>query len=86
MEKQNFKNQNESKNLVNLEEEKEYEKLISEQIKSFEDSHDSEGEEEEETFQLLFLGDVKKKGKTFGFINRYLKIDSIKGLIKRYAS
>ena len=77
--------EDENKYLVNLEEEKEYEKLISEQIKPQDDSDDSEGEEE--TFPFRFLGDVQKKGETFGFFNnRYLEIDSVKGLIKRYAS
>jgi len=76
--------EDEKKYLVNLEEEKEYEKLINEQIKPSEDSDDSE---EEETFPFCFLGDVQKKGETLGFFNnRYLEIDSIKGLLKRYAS
>ena len=77
--------EDEKKYIVNLEEEKEYEKLISEQIKPQDDSDDSE--EEEETFPFRFLGDVQKKGETLGiFNNRYLEIDSEKGLIKRYAS
>ena len=74
------------KYLVNLEENKEYEKIISEQMKPLEDSDDSD-EEEEETFPFRFVGDVQKKGELFGFFNsRYLEIDSEKGLIKRYAS
>ena len=73
------------KYLVNLEENKEYEKIISEQMKPLEDSDDSD-EEEEETFPFRFVGDVQKKGELFGFFNsRYLEIDSEKGLIKRYA-
>ena len=75
----------ENKYLVNLEEEKEYQKLISDQLKQNEDSEDSD--EEEETFPFRILGDVQKKGEIFGFFNnRYMEIDSIKGLIKRYAS
>ena len=78
--------EDENKYIVNLEEEKEYEKLISDQIKPQEDS-DEDSEGEEETFPFCFLGDVQKKGEIFGFFNdRYLEIDSVKGLIKRYAS
>ena len=77
--------EDENKYLVNLEEEKEYQKLISDQLKQNEDSEDSD--EEEETFPFRILGDVQKKGEIFGFFNnRYMEIDSIKGLIKRYAS
>ena len=77
--------EDEKKYIVNLDEEKDYEKLISEQIKPQEDSDESD--EEEETFPFRFLGDVQKKGETLGiFNNRYLEIDSVKGLIKRYAS
>ena len=77
--------EDENKYLVNLDEEKEYGKLISDQIKPADDSDDSE--EEEETFPFRFLGDVQKKGEVFGFFNnRYLEIDSVKGLIKRYSS
>ena len=62
--------EDENKYLVNLEEEKEYQKLISDQLKQNEDSEDSDEEDE-----------------IFGFFNnRYMEIDSIKGLIKRYAS
>ena len=74
-----------AKYLANLEEEKELQNLIDEQLKNNEDDDDSD--EEEETFPFRFLGDVQKKGETLGmFNNRYLEIDSIKGLIKRYAS
>ena len=74
------------KYLVNPEEDKEYSKIISAQMKANEDLDDSD-EEEEETFPFSFVGDVQKKGEIFGlYNNRYLEIDSIKGLIKRYAS
>ena len=74
------------KYLANLEEEKELQNLINEQLKNNYEDEDSD-EEEEETFPFRFLGDVKKKGETLGlFNNRYLEIDSIKGLLKRYAS
>ena len=74
------------KYLVNLEEEKELQNLINEQLKNNMEDEDSD-EEEEETFPFRFLGDVKKKGEILGiFNNRYLEIDSVKGLLKRYAS
>ena len=74
------------KYLVNLEEEKELQNLINEQLKNNMEEEDSD-EEEEETFPFRFLGDVKKKGEILGiFNNRYLEIDSVKGLLKRYAS
>ena len=72
------------KYLANLEEEKELQNLINEQLKI---NDDEDSDEEEETFPFRFLGDVKKKGETLGiFNNRYLEIDSQKGLLKRYAS
>jgi serine/threonine protein kinase len=74
-----------AKYLANLEEEKELQNLINEQLKNNDDDEDSD--EEEETFPFRFLGDVQKKGEVLGlFNNRYLEIDSAKGLIKRYAS
>ena len=74
------------KYLVNLEEEKELQNLINEQLKNNMDEEDSD-DDEEETFPFRFLGDVKKKGEILGiFNNRYLEIDSVKGLLKRYAS
>ena len=74
------------KYLVNLEEEKELQNLINEQLKNNMDEEDSD-EDDEETFPFRFLGDVKKKGEILGiFNNRYLEIDSVKGLLKRYAS
>ena len=74
------------KYLANAEEEKELQNLINEQLKN-NDDEDEDSDEEEETFPFRFLGDVKKKGETLGlFNNRYLEIDSIKGLLKRYAS
>ena len=73
------------KYLANLEEEKELQNLINEQLKNNYDEDDSD--DDEETFPFRFLGDVQKKGETLGiFNNRYLEIDSIKGLIKRYSS
>ena len=72
------------KYLANLEEEKELQNLINEQLRN---NDDEDSDEEEETFPFRFLGDVKKKGETLGiFNNRYLEIDSQKGLLKRYAS
>ena len=65
---------------------KEYEKLVSDQMKQNEGDLD-DSDEEEETFPFRFVGDIQKKGEIFGFFNeRYLEIDSIKGLIKRYSS
>ena len=73
------------KYLANLEEEKELQNLINEQLKNNYDDEDSD--EEDETFPFRFLGDVQKKGEILGlFNNRYLEIDSEKGLLKRYAS
>ena len=78
--------EDQNKYLVNPEEDKEYKKIISEQMKDNNDLDDSD-EEEEETFPFRFVGDVQKKGDILGFFNeRYLEIDSVKGLIKRYAS
>ena len=80
-----LESKDDDKYLVNLEEEKELQNLINEQLKN--NSEDEDSDEEEETFPFRFLGDVKKKGEVLGlFNNRYLEIDSIKGLIKRYAS
>ena len=77
--------EDQNKYLVNPEEDKEYKKIISEQMKENNDSDDSD--EEEETFPFRFVGDVQKKGEILGLFNdRYLEIDSINGLLKRYTS
>ena len=71
------------KYLVQLEEDKELENLINEHNNNSSDEDD----EEEETFPFRIIGDVQKKGETFGkFNHRYLEIDSVKGILKRYKS
>ena len=46
-----------------------------------------DNEEKEELFPFRIIGDVKKKSEHLGkFNNRYLELDSIKGLFKRYMS
>ena len=78
--------EDQNKYLVNPEEDTEYKKIISEQMKSNNDSDDSD-DEEEETFPFRFVGDVQKKGDILGLFNeRYLEIDSVKGVLKRYTS
>jgi len=87
LKKVKLQEKDDKKYLANLEEEKELQKLINEQLKNNYEDVDSDDEEEEETFPFRFLGDVKKKGETLGiFNNRYLEIDTEKGLLKRYAS
>ena len=77
---------NDEKYLANLEEEKELQNLIYEQTKNNYDDEDSD-DDDEESFPFRLLGDVQKKGEVLGlFNNRYLEIDSEKGLLKRYAS
>ena len=50
-------------------------------------SSDEEDDNDEETFPFRIIGDVQKKGETLGFFNhRYLEIDSVKGILKRYKS
>ena len=74
----------EDKYLVQLEEDKELENLINEHNKN---NSSDEDDEEEETFPFRVIGDVQKKGNTLGkFNHRYLEIDSVKGILKRYKS
>ena len=48
---------------------------------------DEEQKEEEDLFPFRIVGDVKKKSEHLGkYNNRYLELDSIKGLFKRYMS
>ena len=71
------------KYLVQLDEDKELENLINEHNNNSSDEDD----EEEETFPFRIIGDVQKKGETLGkFNHRYLEIDSVKGILKRYKS
>ena len=73
----------EDKYLVQLDEDKELENLINEHNNNSSD----EDEEEEETFPFRIIGDVQKKGESIGKYNhRYLEIDSVKGILKRYKS
>ena len=73
----------EDKYLVQLEEDQELENLINEHNNNSSDEDD----EEEETFPFRVIGDVQKKGDTIGKYNhRYLEIDSVKGILKRYKS
>ena len=72
------------KYLVQLDEDKELENLINEHNNN---SSDEDDEEEEETFPFRIIGDVQKKGDSLGIFNhRYLEIDSVKGILKRYKS
>ena len=71
------------KYLVQLDEDKELENLINEHN----DNSSDEDENEDETFPFRIIGDVQKKGETLGkFNHRYLEIDSVKGILKRYKS
>ena len=71
------------KYLVQLDEDKELENLINEHN----DNSSDEDEDEDETFPFRIIGDVQKKGETLGkFNHRYLEIDSVKGILKRYKS
>ena len=71
----------EDKYLVQLDEDKELENLINEH------NNNSSDEDEEETFPFRIIGDVQKKGESIGKYNhRYLEIDSVKGILKRYKS
>ena len=73
------------KYLVNLDEDKELENLINEHINN--NSSDEDEDNEEETFPFRIIGDVQKKGEIFKkFNHRYLEIDTVKGIIKRYKS
>jgi hypothetical protein len=72
------------KYLVSLDEDKELENLINEHNNN---NSSDEDDEEEETFPFRVIGDVQKKGDTIGKYNhRYLEIDSVKGILKRYKS
>ena len=73
------------KYLVKLDEDKELENLINEHNNN--NSSDEDDDDEEETFPFRIIGDVQKKGETLGkFNHRYLEIDSVKGILKRYKS
>ena len=72
------------KYLVKLDEDKELENLLNEHNNN---SSDEDDDDEEETFPFRIIGDVQKKGETLGkFNHRYLEIDSVKGILKRYKS
>ena len=73
------------KYLVNLDEDKELENLINEHNNN--NSSDEDEDNEEESFPFRIIGDVQKKGEIFKkFNHRYLEIDTVKGIIKRYKS
>ena len=59
-----------------------------ENIKDNEDNDDNDEEkEDEDLFPFRIIGDAKKKSEKLGnYNNRYLEIDSVKGLLKRYRS
>ena len=82
-----FKEHNDDyKYLVKLDEDKELQNIINEHNNNSSDEDDDD-EEEEETFPFRIIGDVQKKGETIGkFNHRYLEIDSVKGILKRYKS
>ena len=81
-----FKEHNDDyKYLVKLDEDKELQNIINEHNNNSSDEDDDD--EEEETFPFRIIGDVQKKGETIGkFNHRYLEIDSVKGILKRYKS
>ena len=67
----------EDKYLVHLEEAQELENLIIEHNNNSSDEDD----EEEETFPFRVIDDVQKKGDSMDkYNNRYLQIDSVKGI------
>ena len=71
------------KYLVQLDEDQELENLLNEHNNNSSDEDD----DEEETFPFRVIGDVQKKGESIGKYNhRYLEIDSVKGILKRYKS
>jgi len=71
------------KYLVQADEDQELENLINEHNNNSSDEDD----DEEETFPFRLIGDIQKKGDTLGkFNHRYLEIDCVKGLFKRYKS
>ena len=85
MTKQFKAHNDDDKYLVQLDEDKELENIINENKNN--NSSDEDDEEEEETFPFRIIGDVQKKGETLGkFNHRYLEIDSVKGILKRYKS
>ena len=85
MTKQFKAHNDDDKYLVQLDEDKELENIINEHNNNSSDEDDDE--EEEETFPFRIIGDIQKKGETLGkFNHRYLEIDSVKGIIKRYKS
>ena len=66
-------------------EEKELDELMNEHFNN--NSSDEEDTDEGESFPFRIIGDVQKKGEIFGKFNyRYLEIDTVKGIIKRYKS
>ena len=82
--KSKLKENDVDKYLVKIDEEKELENLMDQNFGG-EESNDED--DEEETFPFRIIGNVQKKGETFGFYNyRYLEIDTVKGLLKRYMS
>ena len=74
------------KYLVNYSnEEKELGDLMNEHIND--NSSDEDEDDDKETFAFRIIGDVQKKGDFFGkFHHRYLEIDTVKGILKRYKS
>ena len=66
-------------------EEKELDELMNEHFNN--NSSDEEDDDDGESFPFRIIGDVQKKGEIFGKFNyRYLEIDTVKGIIKRYKS
>ena len=85
MTKQFKAHNDDDKYLVQLDEDKELENIINEN--KYNNSSDEDDDEDEETFPFRIIGDVQKKGETLGkFNHRYLEIDSVKGILKRYKS
>ena len=51
------------------------------------EQEENKNSENEEYFPFRVIGNLQKKGNTFGFYNyRYVEIDVVKGLFKRFKS
>lgn len=55
------------------------------QLEKFQENYIQVEEDEDESFPMKIIGNVEKKGAVLGFFNyRYLELDTINGLIKRF--
>ena len=70
------------KYILKADEEKELEELM-----NGNNFDEDDNEDDEELFPFRIIGDVQKKGEFLGRFNqRYLEIDTVKGILKRYKS